>query len=715
MPQCEADPLKSDLKKNKKGLASVILAAKPISRFGTCYNTYKVLVCQQLFKKKLINFVIINLGDNFMSDLEYLKGVGPKTLGLLNKLEIYTISDLITHFPYKFEVLKRTINEDKIIIDGIVETIPSLYRFKKMNKMVFNINTGSNIFKVTIFNRGFMKDNITIGKKIIVIGKLKKNEITASDIILNDDLNTPKIIPFYSTTEGLKRKVLHNLILNALDKCNVTDYIPTYISNEHNFLSKYEALKNIHNPKDVELLKKSMIRLKYEELFMFMLKINSLRKKNSEYLKGYNRNINKTKIKEMINKLPFSLTSDQLKALDEIINDLNSEKRMNRLLQGDVGCGKTIVALLSIYGMINSGYTCALMAPTEILANQHYNNFKNLLDVNIELLTGSISKKKKDEVNKKLLNKEIDLIIGTHALLEDNVTFNNLGLVVTDEQHRFGVNQRNSLNNKGVMPDILYMSATPIPRTYALTIYGDMDISTIKTMPSGRKKVNTMIKEDSEIKDVLSMIKKELDLNHQIYVVAPLIEDENNDSVTKLLRQYSLAFKNYNIGILHGKMKPKEKDEVMNKFLNKEVDILISTTVIEVGVDVKNATMIVIHNANLFGLSTLHQLRGRVGRNDFESYCILIGSKNNERLKIMESTNDGFKISEEDFNMRGSGDLFGVRQSGDMNFKIADLKKDYKILLKASEDSKEFLNNYNLNDYIHIKDELDKSLNITSA
>ena len=650
-----------------------------------------------------------------MSELAHLKGVGPKTLSLLNKINIYTIDDLITHYPYRFEILKKGINEDKIIIDGIVETIPSVYRFRNIDKMQFNINTGSNIYKIVIFNRGFMKNNITIGKKIVVIGKLDRNTITASDILLNVDLSTPKIIPYYSTTEGLKRKTLHTIILNALDKYMVSDYIPEYISKNNNFIDKYSALINIHNPIDIDLVKKSMIRLKYEELFMFMIKINSLRMKNNMYNRGYNRNINRDNIDELINKLPFKLTIDQLKSLDEIINDLNSNNRMNRLLQGDVGSGKTIVALLSIYGMVKSGYQCALMAPTEILAKQHYDNFKKLLDINIELLTGSITKKKKEEISRNLLNGEIDLIIGTHALIEDNIQFNNLGLIVTDEQHRFGVNQRNNLKNKGSMPDVLYMSATPIPRTYALTIYGDMDISTIHTMPSGRKMVSTIIKEDNEIKDVLEMIKNELDLNHQIYVVAPLIEDENNDSVTKLLRQYSLAFKNYNIGILHGKMKPKEKEDIMYKFLNKEVDILISTTVIEVGVDVKNATMIVIHNAVFFGLSTLHQLRGRVGRNNFDSYCILIGSKSNERLKIMESTTDGFKISEEDFKLRGSGDLFGIRQSGDMNFKIADLKRDYKILLKANSDAKEFLNNNNIDDYSIIKSELERSLDITNV
>lgn len=652
-----------------------------------------------------------------MMNLELLKGVGPKTLSLLNKLNLYTIDDLIEYYPYRYEVLKRTnLEADKVIIDGIVETIPVLYRFNNKNKMSFNINIGNNIIKVVIFNRGFLKNNIKISSNIVVIGKYDKNTntLTASDIMLNMNLNTIKIIPIYKTTSGLSKKVIHNLISSALPNYLVTDYLPEYISINNNFIDKYTALVNIHNPKDIDLTKKALIRLKYEELFMFMLKINTLKKENNEYTIGFKRNIDINKINEFINTLPFNLTTDQVVSLNEIINDLNSEKRMNRLLQGDVGSGKTIVAFLSIYGMINSGFQCALMAPTEILAHQHYNNFKNLFkSINVELLTGSISKKKKDEINNKLKNNEIDLVIGTHALITDNVLFNNLGLVITDEQHRFGVNQRNNLINKGIHPDILYLSATPIPRTYALTIYGDMDISTIKTLPSGRKKITTILKEETEIKDVLTLIKKELDSHHQIYVVAPLIEDENNDSVTKLLRQYSLAFKQYNIGILHGKMKQKEKDEVMMKFINKEIDILISTTVIEVGVDVKNATTIVIHNATLFGLSTLHQLRGRVGRNDLDSYCILIGNKNNERLKIMEEESDGFIISEKDFNLRGSGDLFGVRQSGDMIFKIADLKKDFKILQKASVDAKEFIERDDLDNYIDIKKELSKCIDIT--
>lgn len=663
------------------------------------------------------------MGGDYMSDLIYLKGVGPKTLSLLNKLEINDIDDLVTHYPYKYEVLKRSdvssLNQDdKIIIDGIVENVPVVYRFKSIDKMQFNINIGSNIYKVIIFNRGFMKTNINIGSQLIAIGKFdkKNNTIVASEILLNENLNNIKIIPFYRTCDGLNRKTLKKIINTALTDYNPVDFIPDYITLNNSFIDKKSALNNIHNPSNIEMVKKSLLRLKYEELFMFMLKINALREKNALYKKGYNRNINKDLIDEFISKLPFALTKDQLNSVNEILNDLNSDSRMNRLLQGDVGSGKTIVALIAIYGMIKSGYQCALMAPTEILAEQHYNSFKSLLpNVNISLLTGSTIKKSKDEINNELASGKIELVIGTHALIEDNVTFSNLGLIVTDEQHRFGVNQRNNLKNKGSMPDVLYMSATPIPRTYALTIYGDMDISTIKTMPKGRKPVVTIVKDEDEIKDVLYLIKDNLDLNHQIYVVAPLIDGENNDSVTKLLRQYKLAFKNYKIGMLHGKLRPSEKEEVMEKFINGEIDILISTTVIEVGVDVKNATMIVIHNANLFGLSTLHQLRGRVGRNSYDNYCVLIGNKDNERLKIMETTCDGFEISESDFKLRGSGDLFGVKQSGDMNFKIADIKKDYKILEKANCDALEFIKKGNLDKNKVLKLELSRCMDLSDV
>ena len=370
---------------------------------------------------------------------------------------------------------------------------------------------------------------------------------------------------------------------------------------------------------------------------------------------------------------------------------------MNRLLQGDVGSGKTIVAIISMYINYLSGYQSALMAPTEVLAIQHYENVTKIFkDYNIKvgLLTGNLKTKEKKEIHNKLSNGEIDIIIGTHALITEDVNYYNLGLVITDEQHRFGVNQRSNLRNKGVTPDILYMSATPIPRTYALTIYGDMDISNIKTMPKGRKEIITLLKNEKEIKDVLSLMFEELKNNHQIYVISPLIEESDKidlENVQDLEEKMNKAFgKFYKIGVLHGKMNSQEKDKIMTKFKNNEIQILISTTVIEVGVDVPNATMMVIFDSFRFGLSTLHQLRGRVGRSDLQSYCILISNKETERLSILTQTNDGFVISEEDFKLRGSGDIFGVRQSGDMVFGIADIKRDFNILIKAKDDSLEF-------------------------
>lgn len=642
-----------------------------------------------------------------MNDIKNIKGIGPKTLSYLNKLEIYNIYDLIEYYPFRYEVLSRSnievLNQDdKIIIDGIIETKPTVFRFKgNMNRMNFNISTNSNIFKVTIFNRAFLIKNIDIGNIVTVIGKydLKNNTIIASDIMFSPLSNKPTIIPIYRTTNGLPKKTLHKIILNALTLVKPIDYIPKSI--ENSFISKDISLLNIHDPKDIDNLKKAMIRLKYEELFVFMLKINYLKLINKNNTLGYDRKVNTKYMEDILKNLPFNLTIDQLKVMGEIIKDLNSKNRMNRLLQGDVGSGKTIVALISSYLMAKSSYQTAFMAPTELLAKQHYDNSLKLFkDINIRLLIGSTTKKEKEIIYEEIKSGKVDLVIGTHALLNEGLEFNNLGLIITDEQHRFGVNQRTTLRNKGNMPDILYMSATPIPRTYALTIYGDMDISTIKTLPKDKKDIITYIKEPTELKEVLLKIKEELDKGYQVYVVAPLIEDEDNkESVKKLENRYKLAFKSNNIEMIHGKMKQDKKDSIMKDFLDKKIDILISTTIIEVGIDVKNATLMVIHDADMFGLSTLHQLRGRVGRSDIQSYCILIGNKSNKRLNIMESTIDGFKISESDFELRGSGDLFGIRQSGDLSFKIADIKKDYKILLKAKEDSLNFLNNENLNDY----------------
>ena len=643
-----------------------------------------------------------------MADLLNIKGIGAKGKTYLNKLGIMDTNDLLTYYPVRYDLLKRSnlsevTEEDRVIIDGKVESIPLILRFNKgLNKMNFRLVTQNGVVGVSIFNRAFMKKNLEIGTNVIVIGKYDstKNVITASDIRIGVLGKEEKIEPVYHLTTGITSKSIHTFINLGLLVYGreVPDYIPDYLLDKYGYLNKKTSLNIIHNPSDLTKLEEVRNRLKYEELFTFMTKINYLKERNKKD-NGIGRNIDVKELEEFYKTLPFELTNDQKKVILEIINDMNSKKMMNRLLQGDVGSGKTIVSIVAMYFNKLSGYQSALMAPTEILATQHYNNIKKLLGkkVNVELLIGSKTKKEKNDIYKKLETGEIDIIIGTHALIQEDVKYYNLGLVVTDEQHRFGVNQRANLKNKGMMPDVLYMSATPIPRTFALTIYGDMDVSIIKEMPKGRMPIKTYVKKNEEIPEVLEMMYEELKLKHQIYVIAPLIEDSENSeltSVNNLKDKMNLAFgSKYNIDVLHGKMAGALKDDIMLKFKNNETQILISTTVVEVGVDVPNASMMVIFDANRFGLSTLHQLRGRVGRGKVESTCVLISSQETERLDILSRTNDGFEIAEEDFKLRGSGDLFGTRQSGDMNFRIADIKEDYHLLVQANKDAKEFIKN----------------------
>ena len=646
-----------------------------------------------------------------MVNLSEVKGIGPKTELLFNKIGIFTVDDLVTHYPFRYDVLKRSnldnIEEDeKVIMDGKVESIPLIVRFKGgLNKLNFRLASPNGPIGVSIFNRAFLKPQLTIGTSVIVIGKYDKtkNIISASDIKFGTLSKEDKIEPVYHSTSGLTQKNLSNYINTCLLKYgnDIEDNIPKYLMDKYDFSNKKTALNIIHNPPNFDKIKEASIRLKYEELFEFMFKVNYLRLQNEKKEAGIARSGDISLLDDIIKSLSFELTGDQKNVLKEIIDDMNSSKKMNRIIEGDVGSGKTIVAFLAMYYNALCGYQSALMAPTEILAIQHYNNFKSLFKgkkVNVELLTGSITKKDKKPIYDGLKDGSINIVIGTHALIQDEVEYNNLGLVITDEQHRFGVNQRANLKNKGKKPDVLYMSATPIPRTYALTIYGDMDVSIIKEMPKGRKPVKTVVKNTSEVKDVLSMMYEELKAKHQVYVIAPLIEESDNIDLTtvyNLRDKMNLAFgSKYNIDIVHGKMASQAKDLIMNEFKQNKVNILISTTVIEVGVDVPNATMMVIFDANRFGLSTLHQLRGRVGRSELESKCVLISDiEDVKRLEIMENTNDGFEIAEEDFKLRGAGDIFGTKQSGDMNFKIANLKSDYKILSQAKKDSLEFLKN----------------------
>ena len=643
-----------------------------------------------------------------MKELETIEGIGPKTKELLNKIKIYDRNDLLNYYPYRYDIIKRSdisnLNDgDKIIIDGIVEGQPTtIYINKSLKKMIFRISTKTMILNITLYNRTHLYSDLKSGKEITIIGKYNKlkNTVIVSDIRFGLLPPSAKIEPIYYTTEGLTVKQISKFEAIALENdYDVIDLVPRYIEEKYNLMNKKSAIKNIHVPEDILLLKKARQRIKYEELFMYVLKINYLKNKINNDTLAIERNIDKDKLDKFIKSLPFELTLDQDKAVNDIINDLSIKKRMNRLLQGDVGSGKTVIAFIAIYANYLSKYQSALMAPTEILAVQHYEEAKKIFSkfkLNIALLTSSTSNKDKKTIYEELENGKIDLIIGTQALIQENVKYKKLGLVITDEQHRFGVNQRDTFKSKGISPDVLSMSATPIPRTYALTIYGDTDVSSIKSKPKGRKEIITVFKKEKDITDVLEMMKKELELNHQIYVVAPMIDTESDsekESVYDLEEKMNKAFgKISKIGIIHGKLDPKDKDKIMKDFEKNKINILISTTVIEVGVNVPNASMIVIFNANMFGLSTLHQLRGRVGRGDTQSYCVLVAKESEERLRFLENTSDGFEISEYDFQTRGEGDLFGTRQSGELGLKMANIKRDFKMLLKAKEDADEFIN-----------------------
>lgn len=640
-------------------------------------------------------------------DISLIRGVGSKSIDYLKKMNLYTINDVIEYYPYRYNIIRvipliEARDGEVVTIKGVVDSEPRVsYINKALNRMVFKLRTDNFIINVTIFNRAFYKNSLKLGRVINLIGKYerKNNTFTASDIKF-EIINGVKIEPVYHLVNGVKNKGLSNLISECFNMhVDIDDYIPRYLVDQYEFMDKLKAAYNIHFPTSTDNLKKAKLRAIYEEFFVFMFKMNYLKYKYDLDNKGLTRNIDKNKLNEFIDSLPFQLTDDQLIAVNDIYNDLVDSKRMNRLVLGDVGSGKTCVAVIGLYINYLSGYQGAMMAPTEILARQHYESISNMfkdVGLRVGLLVGSLKKSEKNKVCEKLENGEIDILIGTHALISENVKFNNLGLVVTDEQHRFGVNQRSNLQNKGIMSDVLYLSATPIPRTYALTIYGDMDTSVIKTKPNGRKEIITKVVKEKDLKNVLFKMVEEIKSGHQIYVVAPLIEDEDGESnlndVKKLKEKFDTAFNNkIRVEILHGKMKNQEKDEIMEQFKNGDIKVLISTTVIEVGVDVKNSTMMVIFNAERFGLATLHQLRGRVGRNSLQSYCYLISNQDCERLKVMEESNDGFYISEKDFELRGEGDLFGTRQSGDMVFKLGDIRRDFKILAQCKTDAGKFI------------------------
>ena len=681
------------------------------------------------------------------SDVMYLKGVGPKIAYVLNKLGIYTVGDLLYYFPRKHvDYSTRTKIRDlepgeTTTVFGTIRSVEAFTTKNNLGVVKVKIVDGSGSMNLNFFSSRSnkytlerMKSQFPKGSGIMVSGTVKINSydgmptldkptysIMDDEILSSSNINLARIVPIYPLSENLNIKTLRKAIFNTIQlfKSEIETVLPAYIIEKYNLLPKKEAVEQMHFPNDNESLQRARFSLVFEELFLIQLRLALLREENNRTISSIPLGIKRDGlVMRFINGLPFELTGAQKRAVNEILNDLNSTKPMQRLLQGDVGSGKTVVATIMLLAAIENGYQAAIMAPTEILAQQHYNNMVNWLTplgIRVELFLGSIGKKQRTISETNLRNGQVDIAVGTHALIQDNIEFANLGAVVIDEQHRFGVKQRLALRKKSQNPQILTMTATPIPRTLAITMNGDLDLTIIDELPKGRKPIITKLVNSR--KQITELIRHEVEAGRQAYIVYPLIEESETLSAKAATiekeRWQNEVFPKYKIGLLHGKLKNDEKDEVMNKFKNKEYDILVSTTVVEVGVDVPNATVIVIENAERFGLSQLHQLRGRVGRSDLQSYCLLSSSTKSQetraRLNIMTQTNDGFVIAEQDLQIRGPGEFLGTRQSGLPDMIIADIVHDAKILELARSEAINFVKNNNIDDYPLLKEA--KSLN----
>ncbi|KRM96564.1 ATP-dependent DNA helicase [Liquorilactobacillus aquaticus DSM 21051] len=641
-----------------------------------------------------------------------LKGVGPKSAVALNKLGINTVGDLLLEYPFRYDdfavrKLSEISDQEKVTLKGTVASEAVLTRFgRKKSRLNFRLLVDHDVIMVTFFNQPYLAQKVETGKEMAVYGKwdAKRQRLAGMKILFNEGAND--LAGVYRSSKDIKQTTVKKLVKQAYDgyKDVLTDIIPEETRCKFRLLPRKVMIHDMHFPEDQRTANAARRSAIFDEFFCFQVKMQFVRKvKHKE--QGIKIVYDNSQLKLFISSLPFELTDAQKKVVNEICSDMHRDIHMNRLLQGDVGSGKTVVAAIALYAAVTAGFQAALMAPTEILAQQHAEKLDHLFskfNVNVALLTGSTASRTKTrrELLRHLNDGQIDIVVGTHALIQDDVAFKKLGLVITDEQHRFGVNQRQKFKDKGITPDVLAMTATPIPRTLAITLYGEMDVSTINELPKGRLPIETVWLREKQLNEAITFLKKQLSLGAQAYVISPLIEEsemmdlKNAEEIfAKLKKQLEPA---YHVGLLHGRMKGSEKNEIMTDFKNKKFDILVSTTVIEVGVDVSNATMMLILDADRFGLAQLHQLRGRVGRGKKQSYCFLIADPKNEygvaRMKVMAETNDGFVIAQKDLELRGQGDILGNKQSGVPDFRVGDPVTDLRILQAAQQEASEIIN-----------------------
>ncbi|MBE7896592.1 ATP-dependent DNA helicase RecG [Paenibacillus polymyxa] len=644
--------------------------------------------------------------------LKQIHGVSALKEGELHAFGISNVQDMLEYYPFRYEDYRlRSLSEvkdgDKITVQAKIMGIPVLQRYGRKSRLTCKLMAEDWMFTATWFNRHFLKDQLTSGREIVVTGKwdLKRMQMTVADSEFPDKgvARSGTLQPVYSiggkVTQSWMRKIMNQTLQQFGEM--IPEILPELLVRKYSMMPRKQAIAGIHQPQDNREGQEARRRMVYEELFLFQLKMQAFRALNRGRADGVVHTVDNATIREFVRALPFELTDAQKKVELEILHDLRSPYCMNRLLQGDVGSGKTVVAAIGLFATVRSGFQGALMVPTEILAEQHMRSLHKLFEpfgISVGLLTGSTTGKKRKELLAALQMGLLDIVVGTHALIQEDVYFRQLGLVVTDEQHRFGVNQRSVLRRKGYNPDVLTMTATPIPRTLAITAFGDMDVSTISERPKGRIPISTYWVKHELMDRVLGFISREVDQGRQAYLICPLIEESEKLDVQNAIDlhiQMQQAFPHYRVGLLHGRMTPAEKEEVMRSFYANEVQLLVSTTVVEVGVDVPNATLMIIMDADRFGLSQLHQLRGRVGRGAHASYCVLIADPKSEvgqeRMKVMTDTDDGFEVARRDLDLRGPGDFFGTKQSGLPEFRLADMVADFEVLEKAREDATDLI------------------------